>query len=100
MNPMQFLSSIDQQTGAAFQALRQAVGNSGTLDERVCELIVTASFVVTGQGDSFKVHGKRAMALGATAADLRQAVLVTLGATTTFAQVVAALHWIDDIGAS
>ena len=97
MNPTQYLASVDAPSAEAFQALRKAVMKSGPLDERICELIVTSAFAASGQEDSFKVHAKRLVALGCDAAEIRQAVLVTLAATTTFSQVVAALRWIDDV---
>lgn len=100
MNPIQFLTSIDKASGEAFAELRKAAMNSGPLDERTCELIVTSSFAAAGQEDSFKIHAKRLLALGTTVAEIRQAVLVTLGATTIFSQVVTALKWIDEVGAS
>jgi hypothetical protein len=72
MTPMEQLGAASQPTLAAFQSLRKAVLASGPLDERTCELIVTASFATIGSEDS-------------------------LGATTTFSAVTQALAWLDDI---
>lgn len=99
MNPTQYLASVDAASAEAFGALRRAVLRAGPLDERTCELIVTAAFAAAGQQDSFKVHARRLLALGCDAAEIRQAVLVTFGATTTFSQVTAALRWIDEVAA-
>jgi alkylhydroperoxidase/carboxymuconolactone decarboxylase family protein YurZ len=97
LNPSQYLASIDADTGAAFGALRKAVMKSGPLDEKTCELIVTASFAASGSQMSFNTHARRLLALGATVAEIRQAVLVTFAATTVFSDVVTALRWIDEL---
>ena len=81
MNPMQQLGAASEETLAAFQSLRKAVLASGPLDERTCELIVTASFATVGSEASFKVHAKRLLALQVPKTEIQQAVLVTLGAT-------------------
>ncbi len=97
MTPMEQLSHASQPTLAAFQALRKAVMASGPLDERTCELIVTASFATLGSEDSFKVHAKRLLALNVPKTEIQQAILVTFGATTTFNDVTKALAWLDAI---
>ena len=98
LNPAQYLASIDADTAAAFGALRKAVMKSGPLDEKTVELIVTAGFAATGAKTSFNTHARRALAVGATVAELRQAVLVTFAATTMFSDVITALQWIDELG--
>jgi alkylhydroperoxidase/carboxymuconolactone decarboxylase family protein YurZ len=95
MTPTEQLAQADQPTAAAFQALRKAVMESGPLDERACELIVTACFATTGNEASFKVHAKRLLALNVPVEEIRQAVLVTFAATTTFSEVSQALRWLD-----
>jgi alkylhydroperoxidase/carboxymuconolactone decarboxylase family protein YurZ len=99
MNPTQHLASIDAPTADAFQALRKAVLASGPLDERISELIVTACFATTGHEASFKVHAKRLLAINVPVEEIRQAVLLTFGATTTFSDVSQALRWIDELAA-
>ncbi len=99
MTPTEYLAQIDAPTAQAFQALRKSVMASGPLDERACELIVTACFAVTGNAASFKVHAGRLLALGVPLAEIRQAVLVTFAATTTFSDVIQALKWIDEVAA-
>ena len=96
-NPMQYLAGIDADTAAAFGGLRKAVIKAGPLDEKTCELIVTAAFAMQGSEGSFKIHAKRLLALGASVAEIRQAVLVTFGATTVLSDVVPALEWIDEV---
>ncbi len=84
-------------TAEAFQALRKAVMSSGPLPAHMQELIVCGAFVVTGQQKAFGTHARRALDGGASLDELRQAVLVTLGANATFPQVVAALTWVEDL---
>ncbi|HTJ95704.1 MAG TPA: carboxymuconolactone decarboxylase family protein [Pararobbsia sp.] len=94
--PVEYLRSINPAAADAFVALRHAAA-AGPLDEHMCELVVLGTLAVTGQEGSFKVHAKRVIATGGDPAAIRQAVLATLGATTTFSQVVTALKWIDDV---
>lgn len=96
LNPVQFVSQYNAKVGAAFQQLRTAA-IEGPLDEHACELIVIGALATTGEEGSFKVHARRLKAMGAPAEELRQAVLVTIGASTTFSGVVAALKWVDDV---
>ena len=84
-------------TADAFTALRKAVMSSGPLPAHMQELIVCGAFVVTGQQKAFMTHARRAIDGGATAAELRQAVLVTLGANCTLPQVAAGLTWADEV---
>lgn len=99
LTPVEYLRSVSPAAAEAFVALRKAAA-AGPLDEQDCELVVLGSLVVTGQEGSFKVHAKRVLAAGGDAAAIRQAVLATFGATTTFSQVLAALKWIDDVAVS
>lgn len=92
-----YLGQINPGAGEAFAALRRAVLGVGPLDEQACELITLGAFATTGEEASFKLHARRLLALKADPAALRQAVLVTFAATTTFSQVIAALRWIDDL---
>lgn len=79
----------------AFGALRRSLASAGSLPPATQELIVCATFVVTGQEAAFRTHARRALQHGASVAELRQAVLLTLGATATLAQVAAALRWVE-----
>jgi alkylhydroperoxidase/carboxymuconolactone decarboxylase family protein YurZ len=97
MTPRERLGNASPAALAAFEAMRSAVAASGPLDERTCELIVTACFATTGAEGSFKTHAKRLLALGVPVAEIRQAVLVTFAATTGFAEVTQALAWIDSL---
>jgi alkylhydroperoxidase/carboxymuconolactone decarboxylase family protein YurZ len=97
LTPVEYLAQFSPEASAAFQALRKAVVEAGPLDGHTCELIALGAFATTGAEGSFKTHAQRLLKEGVAAAALRQAVLVTFAATTTFSLVVAALHWIDDL---
>jgi len=96
LNPVQFVTQYNADAAAAFQQLRKAV-TVGPLDEHACELIVIGALATAGEEGSLKVHARRLRAMGAPVEELRQAVLVTLAASTTFSQTVAALRWVDDV---
>ena len=97
LTPMEYLAQYSSGASASFQELRKAVVNSGPLDANTCELIVLAGFATGRIESGFKTHAKRALDDGVPVEALRQAVLVTLAATTTFNQALEALHWIDDV---
>jgi len=97
LSPLDYLKRISGETGSAFQALRKSVFAAGPLDTHTCELITLGSLVPTGSEQSFKTHGRRLLREGVPVAALRQAVLVTFGASTTFTQVIEGLRWVDHL---
>lgn len=80
---------------AFFDHLRPALEASGSLDKKTKELVMLAGYVVAGQPRAFSVHLRRALQAGADADQVRQTVLLTLGASATLEQVVNALWWVD-----
>jgi alkylhydroperoxidase/carboxymuconolactone decarboxylase family protein YurZ len=97
LSPLDYVKQFSADTGVAFQALRKSVLGSGPLDAHTCELIVLGALVTSGGESSFKIHARRLLKEGVAVEALRQAVLVTLGASTTLAQVIAGLRWIDAV---
>jgi alkylhydroperoxidase/carboxymuconolactone decarboxylase family protein YurZ len=95
--PVQYLAEHSPDAAAAFQSLRKAVLESGPLDHNTCELITLGAFATAHNEAPFKVHAERLLKEGVAVEALRQAVLVTFAATTTFSGVVSALRWIDDL---
>jgi len=96
LSPIDYVKQYNPGVADAFQAMRKAA-LAGPLDETACELIVLGALVNTGEEGSFKVHGRRLLKLGASPEALRQAVLVTVAASTTWSQIVAGLKWVDDL---
>ena len=94
---MDIMKEHSAHTAEAFQALRKAVAGAGPLPPHIQELIVCGAFVVTGQDGAFKTHARRALEGGASIDELRQAVLVTLGANATFPQVTKGLLWVEEV---
>lgn len=97
ITPLEYLRQFSPDATTAFQALRDAVIKSGPLDHNTCELITLGAFATARIEGGFKTHARRLLNNGVSADALRQAVLVTLGATTTFTVALDALHWIDDL---
>ena len=95
-SPLDYLKQISSDSGNAFQALRKAVMASGPLDAHTCELIALAGLVTSGSEQSFKTHARRLLREQVPLAAIRQAVLVTLGASTTLNQTLDGLRWIDE----
>ncbi len=99
LTPVEYLAQFSPKASGAFQELRKAVIASGPLDGHTCELITLGAFATTGAESSFKTHARRLLKEKVPVEALRQAVLVTFAATTTFSQVTAALRWVDDVAA-
>ena len=97
LSPLDYVKQFSADTGAAFQALRKSVLGSGPLDAHTCELIVLGGLVTSGGESSFKIHARRLLKEGVAVEALRQAVFVTLGASTTLAQVISGLRWIEAV---
>ena len=97
LTPVEQLAATSPAAAQAFQDLRKAVLAAGPLDHHTCELIVLGAMVTTKNEASFKTHARRLLKENMAPAALRQAVLVTFGATTTFTDVIAGLRWVDDV---
>ncbi len=97
LTPLEYLRQFSPGATTAFQGLRDAVTKSGPLDHNTCELITLGAFATARIEGGFKTHARRLLSNGVPPEALRQAVLVTFGATTTLAVALDALHWIDDL---
>lgn len=94
--PSDYLRTIHAPTADAFRELRTAVVGAGPLDFQTVELIMFGGFVTASFEPAIKAHAARIHGLGVSRDALRQAALVTFGATTTLVQVTRALRWIDE----
>ena len=97
LTPVEYLAQHCAGASSAFQALRKAVLEAGPLDNHTCELITLGAFATAHSEGPFKTHAQRLLKDRVPVAALRQAVLVTFAATTTFSAVIDALRWIDDV---
>jgi 4-carboxymuconolactone decarboxylase len=80
----------------ALEALGQATKSAGPLDKKVSELIQLAAAATVRSEGSVHSHARRALAAGATADEVRHAI-VLLTSTIGFPTVSAALSWVDDV---
>jgi 4-carboxymuconolactone decarboxylase len=90
---------LKQRHGAlmtAAEALGQAARQEGPLDEREIQLIQLAAAAAIRSEGSVHSHTRRALDAGATAEEIRHALLV-LVSTIGFPSVVAATSWAEDI---
>lgn len=95
--PSEYLIKESPEAGRAFREFRSAVVDEGPLDRQTCELIVIAGLATGGYEDSFKIHSRRLLDMGVPKEALKQAVMVTLGASSVLFEVARALLWIDEI---
>lgn len=82
--------------GRAHNELGQACKTAGPLDPRTAELVKIGMSVGAGLEGATHSHTRRALEAGATAEEIRHAVI--LGATTLgFPGMMAGLAWVEDI---
>ena len=81
---------------AAQDALAESVAGAGALDERTLRLVKLGIAIGALAEGSVRSNARRALAAGASAADIRQVALCAI-TTRGFPSAVAALGWIDDV---
>ncbi len=80
----------------ALNALGKAARAAGPLDEKTSQLIQLAGAATVRSEGAVHSHARRALEAGATAEELRHALLL-LTSTIGFPAVSAALSWLDDV---
>ena len=81
---------------AALEALGAATRAHGPLDELSSHLVSMAAAAAVGSEGAVHSHARRALAAGASAAQVRHAVLL-LVTTIGFPRAAAAMSWVDDV---
>lgn len=81
---------------AALETLGQVVREEGPLDEKTVQLIQLAAAAGIRAEGAVHSHTRRARAAGATADEIRHAILL-LTSTIGFPTVAAALSWANDV---
>ena len=81
---------------AAQDALAESVAGAGTLDERTLRLVKLGIAIGALAEGSVRSHARRALAAGASAAEIRQVALCAI-TTRGFPTAVAALGWINEV---
>jgi alkylhydroperoxidase/carboxymuconolactone decarboxylase family protein YurZ len=95
---MEYLLEHHPDVGSAFRdGVRAAVEAAGPLAAAQRELIMLGAYTAAVQPRAFRVHCRRALAAGAEPAEIRQAILLTFGASATLEMVVDALTWVDEV---
>lgn len=80
----------------AVEILGKAARTSGPLEEKIGHLIQLGAAAAIRSEGSVHSHATRALASGATPAEIRHAVTI-LTSTIGFPTVAAALSWVDDV---
>ncbi len=90
-----FLASYPE-VGDAYKALSGACRSAGPLDERTAALVKLGMALGAGLEGATHSHARRALEAGASADELRHAVLL---ATTTlgFPTMMRGLAWVQDV---
>lgn len=82
---------------ARFMHMRGAIPEAGPLDAKTRELLLLAAMTVGRQSGGIKTHTRLALQHGATPEEVRQAIVVTFGASASIGQVGEALIWADEV---
>ncbi len=80
----------------AVDALGAAVANAGPLSEKIRHLVQLAAAAAIRSEGAVHSHARRAVEAGASAEEVRHAI-VLLTSTIGFPTVVAAMTWADDV---
>lgn len=80
----------------ALENLGQATKSAGPLDKKASELVQMAAAAAVHSEGSVHSHARRALEAGASAEEVRHAI-VLLTSTIGFPTVSAALSWVDDV---
>ena len=80
----------------AVEAMAKAARTSGPLDEKTVQLIQLGAAAAIGSKGSLRSHALRALEAGATAEEVRHAIIV-LTSTIGFPTVAAALSRMDEV---
>lgn len=81
---------------AAVEGLGSAVRQAGPLDEQAIQLIQLGAAAAIRSEGAVHSHARRALDAGASAEQIRHALL-TLTSTIGFPTVIAALSWAEDV---
>jgi 4-carboxymuconolactone decarboxylase len=81
---------------AAVETLGDAAVAAGPLDARTTQLVQLAAAAAIRSEGAVHSHARRALAAGASKADIRHA-LIAVTSTIGFPTVTAALSWVDDV---
>jgi len=80
----------------AYEQLGKAAKKAGPLSEKQAQLIQLAAAAAVRSEGSVHSHCRRAIEAGATADEIRHALML-LVSTIGFSTMVAALTWVEDI---
>ena len=96
--PKQYASIQKQYAGLikAVENLGKVAKDSGPLNKKTSELVQLAAAAAIRSEGSVHSHTRRALEAGATADEIRHAV-VLLTSTIGFPTVSAALSWVNDV---
>lgn len=80
----------------AAEALGKAAQEAGPLNEKEMQLVQLGASVALRSEGAVRSHARRALAAGATAQEVRHAVIL-LTSTIGFPTVAAALDWLEKV---
>ena len=99
ISPFEVFAKTFPEVTQAYRAMKSAYGSAGPLDEKTKQLIQVAIMVSIGSQGGTRDHVGFALDAGASAEEVRQAVLMVLG-PAGMSRTSAGLGWANEVMAS
>jgi AhpD family alkylhydroperoxidase len=94
--PFRRFEAMARDVVQAYEALGKACAEAGPLDAKTRELVKLGMAIGGRLEGAVHAHGRRAVAAGATPAELRHVVALAVP-TVGFPTAVAAFTWVDEV---
>ena len=94
--PFRHFEAANTAVVRAYEALGQACAEAGPLDAKTRELIKLGMAIGGRLEGAVHAHARRALAAGASAAEIQHVVALAIP-TVGFPTTVAAFTWVDDV---
>ena len=99
ISPFEVFAKTFPEVTQAYRAMKSAYGSADSLDEKTKQLIQVAIMVSIGSQGGTRDHVGFALDAGASAEEVRQAVLMVLG-PAGMSRTSAGLGWANEVMAS
>ena len=96
LSPFEVFADAFPEVTEAYRAMRRSAGDAGSLDGKTKQLIQTAIMASIGSAGGTREHVARALDEGATADEVRQAILLVLG-PAGISRTSKGLSWADEV---
>lgn len=96
VSPFEVFSQTFPEVTDAYRAMKRTYGAVGPLDEKTKQLIQVAIMAAIGSEGGTRDHARFALEAGATADEIRQAVLMVLG-PAGMSRASSGIAWVNEV---